>query len=130
MCESALKALMHGRMSVPDSPKARVEHVHPRPAAAAAARVFGAREDGVLLYGHVADERQDEQSHAEHDQAEGAEDAHHDASLSFPAGAQNTKQDERRQRECMHSYAPKKPNNNNNNLRIRTNKQKLRARLR
>lgn len=86
----------------PHSPEARVKHVHPRPAAA---RVFGAREDGVLLYRHVADEREDEQSHAEHDQAEGAEDAHHDALLSFPGGA--PKQDAEgwtRQREYMHSY--------------------------
>lgn len=76
---------VHAQSEVcPHSPKARVKHIHPRPAAA---RVFGAREDGVLLYGHVADEREDEQSHAEHDQAEGAEDAHHDASLAFPGGA-------------------------------------------
>lgn len=88
-----------------------MEHVHARPTststAAAAARVFGPREDGVLLYGDVADEREDEQSHAEHHQAEGAEDAHHDALLSFPAAAQNRKHDEARQRECMHSYAEK-----------------------
>ena len=49
-----------------------MEHVHPWTPGVG---VFGGSEDEVFLYGHVADEGEDEQSHAEHDQAEHAD--HH-----------------------------------------------------
>ena len=54
-----------------DSPKACVEQGHP------GASVSGAAGQEVLPDGHVADEGEDEEHHAEHDQPQGAGDAHH-----------------------------------------------------
>lgn len=47
--------------------------------------VSGGAEQEVLLDGHVADERQDEQRHAEHDEPQRAGYPHHPASLRAPA---------------------------------------------
>lgn len=65
-----------------DSPKPRMEHGHP---GSSIGSVSGGAEQKVLLDGHVADERQDEQRHAEHDQPQRAGDPHHPASLRTPA---------------------------------------------
>lgn len=47
--------------------------------------VSGGAEQEVLLDGHVADERQDEQRHAEHEEPQRAGYPHHPASLRAPA---------------------------------------------
>lgn len=65
-----------------DSPKPRVEHGQP---GSSIGSVSGGAEQKVLLDRHVADERQDEQRHAEHDQPQRAGDPHHPASLWAPA---------------------------------------------
>lgn len=64
------------------SPKPRVEHGQP---GSSIRSVSGGAEQEVLLDGHVADERQDEQRHAEHDEPKRACYPHHPASLWAPA---------------------------------------------
>lgn len=59
-----------------------MEHGHP---GSSIRSVSGGAEQKVLLDGHVADERQDEQRHAEHDEPQRACDPHHPASLRTPA---------------------------------------------
>lgn len=59
-----------------------MEHGHPGPSTES---VSGGAEQEVLLDGHVADERQDEQRHAEHNKPQRAGYAHHPASLRAPA---------------------------------------------
>lgn len=59
-----------------------MEHGHP---GSSIRSVSGGAEQEVLLDGHVADERQDEQRHAEHDEPQRAGDPHHPASLRAPA---------------------------------------------
>lgn len=54
-----------------------MEHVHPGPSIRSGS---GGAEQEVLLDGHVADERQDEQRHAKHDKPQRAGDPHHPAS--------------------------------------------------
>lgn len=61
-----------------DSPKPSMEHIHP---GSSVRSVSGGAEQEVFLDGHVADERQDEQRHAEHDEPQRAGDPHHPASL-------------------------------------------------
>lgn len=70
-----------------------MEHGHP---GASSEPVPGRAEQEVLLDGHVADERQDEQRHAEHDEPERAGDAHHPAS-SLLHNLQNHHQNHRDQ---------------------------------
>ena len=65
-----------------NSPKPGVEHIHP---GSSIRSVSGGAEQEVLLDGHVADERQDEQSHTEHDEPQRAGDAHHLSSLRAAA---------------------------------------------
>lgn len=65
-----------------DSPKPCMEHGHPGSSAESVSRGV---ERKVLLDGHVANERQDEQRHAEHDEPQRAGYAHHPASLRAPA---------------------------------------------
>ncbi len=65
-----------------DSPKPCVEHGHPR---SSIKSISGGAKQEVLLDGHVADERQDEQCHAEHDEPQRADYPHHPASLRAPA---------------------------------------------
>lgn len=55
-----------------------MKHVHPGSSIRPVSR--GAEQE-VLLDGHVADEGQDEQRHAEHDEPQRAGDPHHPASL-------------------------------------------------
>lgn len=59
-----------------------MEHGHP---GSSTDSISGGAEQEVLLDGHVADERQDEQRHAEHDEPQRADYAHHPASLRAPA---------------------------------------------
>lgn len=82
-----------------------MEHGHP---GSAVRSVSGGAEQKVLLDGYVADERQDEQRHAEHDEPQRADDPHHPASLRTPGpprrehgeppGAPHQRQSERRGR--------------------------------
>lgn len=58
-----------------DSPKAWVKHGHPRPS------ISGAAEQEVLPDGHVTDEWEDEEHHAEHDESQRAGYTHHSAPL-------------------------------------------------
>lgn len=67
-----------------DSPKPGVEHVHPR---SSIRSISGGADQEVLLDRHVADERQDEQRHTEHDEPERAGDPHHPASVPAAAAA-------------------------------------------
>lgn len=62
-----------------DSPKACVKQGHPGPS------ISGAAEQEVLPDGHVTDEGEDEEHHAEHDEPQGAGYAHHSAPLRSPA---------------------------------------------
>lgn len=59
-----------------------MEHGHP---GSSIRSVSGGAEQKILLDGHVADERQDEQRHAEHDEPQRAGDPHHPASLRTQA---------------------------------------------
>lgn len=58
-----------------DSPKAWVKHGHPGPS------ISGAAEQEVLPDGHVTDEWEDEEHHAEHDEPQRAGYTHHPAPL-------------------------------------------------
>lgn len=64
-----------------------MEHIHP---GSSIRSISGGAEQEVLLDGHVADERQDEQCHAEHDKPQRAGNPHHPASLreANPPGRQ------------------------------------------
>ena len=79
-----------------------MKHVHPGPSVRAG--VFRRRaEEEVLLDGHVADERQDEQGDAKHHQPQGARYAHHAASLlTYPGTTLEDEATEQRPPEPPH----------------------------
>lgn len=86
-----------------NSPKPCVEHGHP---GSSIRSVSGGAEQEVLLDGHVADERQDEQRHAEHDEPQRAGYPHHPASLRAPAPPDQRISDWPRRGDSEHPGAP------------------------
>lgn len=86
-----------------DSPKPCVEHGQP---GSSIRSVSGGAEQEVLLDGHVADERQDEQRHAEHDEPQRAGYPHHPASLRAPAPPDQRITDGPRRGDSEHPRAP------------------------
>lgn len=80
-----------------------MEHRHPGPSIKS---VSGGAEQEVLLNGHVADERQDEQCHAEHDEPQRADYPHHPSSLRAPAPPEQRITDGPGRGESEHQGAP------------------------
>lgn len=85
-----------------DSPKACVKQGHPGPS------ISGAAEQEVLPDGHVTDEGEDEQHHAEHDEPQGAGYTHHSAPLPEPALSRGH-QDAARRTQAAHANRTRTP---------------------
>ena len=79
-----------------------MKHVHPLPSVSVGVSRRSAEEE-ILLDGHVADERKDEQGDAEYHQPEGARNAHHAASLlTYPGKTLEDEAAEQRPPEPPH----------------------------
>lgn len=85
-----------------DSPKACVKQGHPGPS------ISGAAEQEVLPDGHVTDEGEDEEHHAEHDEPQGAGYTHHSAPLPEPA-LSSGHQDAARRTQAAHANRTRTP---------------------
>lgn len=80
-----------------------MEHGHP---GSSIRSVSGGAEQEVLLDGHVADERQNEKRHAEHDESQRAGDPHHPASQRAAAPPDQRITDGPRRGDGEHPGAP------------------------
>lgn len=85
-----------------DSPKACVQQGHPGPS------ISGAAERKVLPDGHVTDEGEDEEHHAEHDEPQGAGYPHHPAPLP-EAALSSGHQDAPRPTQAAHANRTRTP---------------------